>query len=47
MTITKSFFIFRTTDLDNARKFIDEVHNQVLAADHNANLPRMTFLEER
>jgi hypothetical protein len=40
------FFIFRTSDLDKARKFIEEVHNQVLAEDHNANLPQMTFLEE-
>ena len=40
------FFIFRTTDLDGARKFIDEVHRHVLAADRNANLPEMTFLEE-
>jgi len=41
------FFIFRTTDLSNARKFIDEVHGQVLAADHNAKVPQMTFLEEK
>ena len=40
------FFIFRTTDLDKARKFIDQVHKHVLATDSNANLPQMTFLEE-
>ena len=41
------FFIFRTSDLDKARKFIEEVHNQVLAEDHETILPQMTFLEER
>ena len=41
------FFIFRTTDLDKARKFIDEIQGRVLAADHNADVPQMTFLEER
>jgi len=38
-------FLFRTTDLNHAKQFIDRVHSQALKQDSKANLPQMTFLE--
>ena len=40
-------FLFRTDDLNHAKQFIDRVHTQALKENPNANLPRMTFLEEK
>ena len=39
-------FIFRATDLDHAKQFINRVHTQALKENPDANLPHMTFLEE-
>jgi hypothetical protein len=38
-------FLFRTTDLNHAKQFIDRVHSQALQQDPKANLPIMTYLE--
>jgi len=38
-------FLFRTTDLNHAKQFIDRVHSHALQQDPNANLPQMTYLE--
>jgi hypothetical protein len=40
-------FLFRTTDLDHAKQFINRVHTQALKENPDANLPNMTFLEEQ
>jgi len=40
-------FLFRTTDMGHAKQFIDKAHTQALKENPNANLPRMTFLEEQ
>ena len=40
-------FLFRTDDHRRARKFIDRVHSQALRENPSANLPQMTFLEEK
>jgi hypothetical protein len=39
-------FLFRTSDLDHAREFINRVHTQALRENPDVNLPHMTFLEE-
>ncbi|MFA5805170.1 MAG: hypothetical protein WC879_11040 [Melioribacteraceae bacterium] len=39
-------FLFRTTDLNHARKHIDQLHSHALQQDPKANFPQMTFLEE-
>ena len=38
-------FLFRTTDLNHARKYIDQLHSHALQQDPKANLPTMTYLE--
>lgn len=38
-------FLFRITDLNHAKKFIDRVHSQAMEQDPNVNLPQMTYLE--
>lgn len=38
-------FIFTTTDLDSARKFIETAHEQVRRENPDANLPQMLFLK--
>ncbi|HJU95150.1 MAG TPA: hypothetical protein VJ643_03885 [Nitrososphaera sp.] len=38
-------FIFTTTDLKRARKFIEVVHTETLKENPNANLPEMLFLK--
>jgi hypothetical protein len=38
-------FIFTTTDLIRARKFIETMHGEVLKENPNANLPKMLFLK--
>ena len=40
-------FLFRVNDLSHAKKFIEKVHSQALKEDPKANLPKMTFLEEK
>jgi len=40
-------FLFRTDDLRQAKRFVEEVHAQALNDDPHINLPQMTFLEER
>lgn len=40
-------FIFRATDLDHAKQFINRVHTQALKENPDASLPHMTFLEEQ
>ncbi len=40
-------FIFRTTDLNHAREFIETTHTKALKENPQANLPQMTFLEEK
>jgi len=40
-------FLFRTADLGHARQFIEKVHAQAREQDAQANLPHMTFLEEK
>ena len=38
-------FIFTTTDLNRARKYIEIVHTEILKENPNANLPQMLFLK--
>jgi hypothetical protein len=38
-------FIFTTTDLNRARKYIEIVHTETLKGNPNANLPQMLFLK--
>ena len=40
-------FLFRTKDLKYAKKFIEKVHIDALKENPRANLPNMTFLEEK
>jgi hypothetical protein len=40
-------FLFRTADLGHARQFIEKVHAGAREQDAQANLPHMTFLEEK
>ena len=40
------YFLFRAEDLARARKFIEDKHAGARAADPDANLPLMTYLEE-
>ena len=44
---TEVLFLFRTTDLKKAKKFINDTHVQARKQDPNANLPKMIFLEEK
>ena len=39
-------FLFRTDDLDHARKLIAKLHSQAIKDDPNARLPQMTFLSD-
>ena len=39
-------FLFRTTDLDRAKQFIDRVHSRALRENPDSNLPQMIYLEE-
>ncbi len=41
------FFLFKCDDLKIARQVIDRVHGEALKQDPKANLPHMTFLEEK
>ena len=40
-------FLFRTKDLHHAKQFVEKVHTQALKENPKANLPQMTFLEEK
>jgi hypothetical protein len=40
-------FLFRSTDLDHARQFIEQTHTEALQHDPDANLPHMTYLIEK
>ena len=40
-------FVFRSTDLDVARQFIEQNHTEALKQDPDANLPHMTYLIEK
>lgn len=40
-------FLFRTDDLSGAKQFVQNVHTQARKEDPTANLPQMTFLEEK
>jgi hypothetical protein len=40
-------FLFQTGDLDHSKRFIEGIHAQALKDDPTANLPHMTFLEEK
>jgi len=40
-------FLFRTDDLDQAKHFIQKTHTQAYKENPDANLPEMTFLEEK
>jgi hypothetical protein len=40
-------FLFRADDLNRVKKFIGKVHEDARKQDPNANLPLMTFLEEK
>lgn len=40
-------FLFRSTDLDHARQFIEQTHAEALHHDPDANLPHMTYLIEK
>jgi len=40
-------FLFRTADLGHTRQFIERMHAQAREQDAQANLPAMTFLEEK
>lgn len=39
-------FLFKVNELSHARQFINKVHSQALKENPEANLPKMTFLEE-
>jgi hypothetical protein len=39
-------FIFQTSDLEQARKFIDTTHTQIQKENPQANLPQMTYLDD-
>jgi hypothetical protein len=45
--INEVLFLFRIDDVGRAKQFIERVHSQALRENPNANLPHMTFLEER
>ena len=40
-------FLFQTDDLVRAKQFIQHVHAEALKANPQANLPHITYLEER
>lgn len=40
-------FLFRTDDLNRAKQFVYKVHAQARNEDPHANLPEITFLEEK
>ena len=40
-------FIFLADDLEKAKAFINKMHNEALQQDPKANLPQMTYLEEK
>jgi hypothetical protein len=39
-------FLFRLTDLERARRFIDRVHGEARRQDPHANLPQMIYLAD-
>lgn len=39
-------FLFRITDLNHVKQFIDRVHSEALKEDPDANLPQMIYLKE-
>ena len=40
-------FLFRTDDLGHAKQFVEKVYTQAREENPQANLPHMTFLEEK
>ena len=40
-------FLFRAEDLNHAKQYVQKVHSQALKENSKANLPQMTFLEEK
>ena len=44
--VNEVLFVFRVTDLDTARKSVARKHQEARRANPNANLPKMTFLDE-
>ena len=40
-------FLFRSDDLNRAKQFVYKVHAQARNQDPHANLPHITFLEEK
>lgn len=40
-------FLFRTDDIIHAKQFVEKVHTQARKENPDANLPQMTFLEEK
>lgn len=39
------YFLFRTTNIKNAKQYIESEHINALQQDPNSNLPEMTYLE--
>lgn len=38
-------FLFRISDIEHAKNFIDRVHSQALKENPNVNLPKMIYLK--
>ncbi len=41
------YFLFRTEDLEHAKRFVEKVHAEARKENPDAKLPQMTFLEEQ
>jgi hypothetical protein len=40
-------FIFQTNDLSRARRYVESIHAQALKENPGANLPQMTYLDDK
>ena len=45
--VQEVIFLFRSSNLARSRQFIQRVHGETLRHNPGANLPQMTFLEDR
>lgn len=45
--LNEVLFLFKSEDINKAKRFIERVHGEAMKGNPNANLPHMTFLEEK
>ena len=45
--LNEVLFLFKSEDINKAKRFIERVHGEALKGNPDANLPHMTFLEEK